>query len=615
MKKLLTFGSAVCMAATLLFTGCSEDETSLLSNANEKCEVSFNYTLSGIVKEEVVQDDQRSRSAKNICGTMVITDEISGIQTTEDWYVTVDKDLIQITSLMTQVLPPSTYSFELTIESNNERYVGRASNIHLNDADQRIIDLGVKPVIGDTKLNFSVVNLPQLRFQYKAEDLRTFIDPKIGYSIDGGNEQIVSLDAHGTADAYMNISAGTHSISLKLYDGNIQKGKSQLKQETVNVTINGDIIMDIIPLSAEVQVKIGVDGGAGNIVLAVPEEVIIEAGGVTNLRTVVQVTSSKNSATNPVSVTLVKSGSLYMGTATFPVLFYDRDVTITTTFTDISTGEIIGTTVFSPVIFDKDGSTYNGVINLIRRAVITGDILATIGVNVFDPTGSAMKGVKIFVNDQEVGITNSAWGTEGYLKFHTAKGEVTIKAVDPVTNAEADTVVVLSPLEVNNYILTVGNILDYYEFKWSSPPVLDGYTATGTINGIEYIYTSDSLAEQRFIQRPDSFDQKLNIPLAMTINNQYKTSNTLEFSTPITDPVIVFASIGQKGIVVNIEIGQPDFDVVFLNSTASVSGNIITGEEGYVAIKYNGTYDKLDFKYLDDEWSVNFLFGAAFPKK
>lgn len=162
-------------------------------------------------------------------------------------------------------------------------------------------------------------------------------------------------------------------------------------------------------------------------------------------------------------------------------------------------------------------------------------------------------------------------------------------------------------------------ILDIYEcatsnFYWSNAPVLnsDGHSATGTINGIPYTYTSDKTVQTTsYMFNHAAFPSSYNVPNGTTIKNIYTSSNTLTFSLPMTNPVLVFASIGQPNLPVTINFSD---DIQILWSTAVVqnSSTQITGNEGFAIIRLNGTYSSISFDYLNDENWVNFAFGADF---
>ncbi|MDB5232420.1 MAG: hypothetical protein JWN76_3225 [Chitinophagaceae bacterium] len=150
-------------------------------------------------------------------------------------------------------------------------------------------------------------------------------------------------------------------------------------------------------------------------------------------------------------------------------------------------------------------------------------------------------------------------------------------------------------------------------FFWSSTPTVSGKTATGTINGIGYTYTSSSnvLTTGNMFSH-STFPASYGVPNANpTIQNTAVTDNTLTFASPMTNPVLVFASIGQGGLPVPITFSAP-VQIVFSQAVVQNSPTQITGTEGYVIVRMMGTFSSISFHYLTAENYCNFAFGADF---
>ena len=79
----------------------------------------------------------------------------------------------------------------------------------------------------------------------------------------------------------------------------------------------------------------------------------------------------------------------------------------------------------------------------------------------------------------------------------------------------------------------------------------------------------------------------------------------------MTNPVLVFSSIGQPGIAVPIQFETP-VQVLWSTATTINSPTRITGREGYAVVRLNGTFSSISFDYLAYENYVNFSFGADF---
>lgn len=191
----------------------------------------------------------------------------------------------------------------------------------------------------------------------------------------------------------------------------------------------------------------------------------------------------------------------------------------------------------------------------------------------------------------------------------TGTAVVTVTASD----ADADGVPDACDLDDDNDGILDINECTTSNFYWSNPPTISGNTASGTINGIGYTYTSTvSVTSTSYMFNHAIFPTQYNIPNANpTIQNVYPSSNTLTFDSPMTNPVLVFASIGGGTISVPINFSAP-VEVLWSTATVQNSPTQITGTEGYAIVRLNGTFSSVSFDYLTYENWVNFAFGADF---
>ncbi|NVJ48628.1 MAG: thrombospondin type 3 repeat-containing protein, partial [Cytophagia bacterium] len=175
----------------------------------------------------------------------------------------------------------------------------------------------------------------------------------------------------------------------------------------------------------------------------------------------------------------------------------------------------------------------------------------------------------------------------------------------------------------NDGILDINECDDNSQFFWSDAPTLvnptasvDPWTsglnastsATGTINGIGYTYESNtpfSLTDNLFSEA--TFDADLNVPDQKSVQNIRQSENRLVFDEPMTNPILLFSSVGGANSV-KIQFYN-DFDVLFDTHVGTGSyitfddvNNSLEGKEAYVVLRFNGTYSELAFDYLDDEF-------------
>ena len=141
----------------------------------------------------------------------------------------------------------------------------------------------------------------------------------------------------------------------------------------------------------------------------------------------------------------------------------------------------------------------------------------------------------------------------------------------------------------NDGILDVNECMKS-DFHWSAAPQVNGKIATGEINGINYTYTSSINIETTptifaYNKFPDSF----NIPNTTVIKNRFKSSNKITFNQPVLNPTLMFSSIG-GGPSVPIKFSN-SVDVLFQDGSVTIdSPDQVTGKEGYVVLRINGTF-------------------------
>lgn len=152
-------------------------------------------------------------------------------------------------------------------------------------------------------------------------------------------------------------------------------------------------------------------------------------------------------------------------------------------------------------------------------------------------------------------------------------------------------------------------------FYWTGPVTYsstDNKVATGTINGVAYTYTSSQpLGATGGVYNYGVFPSSYGIPNNNpTIANTQVTHNVLTFASPMTDPILVFASIGSPSISVPIIFSNP-IEVVWSQSITVNSQTQITGREGYAILRIPGIHSSISFDYTVAENWANFTFGAS----
>ena len=97
-------------------------------------------------------------------------------------------------------------------------------------------------------------------------------------------------------------------------------------------------------------------------------------------------------------------------------------------------------------------------------------------------------------------------------------------------------------------------------------------------------------------------------------------SESITFSSPVTDPVIAIWSLGQSGTTAAFDFSEP-FSIVACGPSDEYGGGCITessnnvlGVEGNGVIEFNGTYSSLTFTTPDDENWYAFTVGEPTPE-
>lgn len=434
-QKLLWLSPTIFLLSFFFIYGCQNNSDSFDSGVSD-ITVGMDPDLTAIHSQSLTSSSRKAGSlfaVTGAVGTMQVTDTSDSSVTNYPWPITYDDATFTLTSNKTIVLSPGIYDFAFLVTINNHQYAGSTSAVTIGDGAGTDIPMTVNAVIGDTDITVAVVSeLPEFKFSYSVSELSSLTTPKIGIIIDSGSETILDLNpSTGISNQYISISAGAHTIKLKLYDDALQVGKSVEAQESVTVVAGQDIPMNLVPLSGQAALTLTEEGGDATFNFTVPNEVIIESGGASNLDTIFKMSGTAN---NPADVTLPTFVDNGDGTS---VTFYTHinmqaeDVNLSLEFYDNTNSDLLGSCTMTGVTLDVNGTTALCSIDLVRRAVIQGSILATVGVNVFDTGNNPIAGAIVSEGENTLGLTNSgSFGTQGFLQFNIQAGTYTIRAED-----------------------------------------------------------------------------------------------------------------------------------------------------------------------------------------
>ena len=180
-------------------------------------------------------------------------------------------------------------------------------------------------------------------------------------------------------------------------------------------------------------------------------------------------------------------------------------------------------------------------------------------------------------------------------------------------------------LSRQNYTLDMVAPAAPYSFAWAAYPNginTSTNTVSGTIGDVPFTYTLKKLDQTalNLVSTPQMYNQGLfpasyGVPNSTSIRNDVASINQLTFDSPMNNPVLAFSSIGNPGNPVTISFPVPveilwSTDVTVDQGTTSAATRV-TGREGFMVVRLNGTVDAMRFDYLSNETYVNFAFGAA----
>jgi subtilisin family serine protease len=430
------------------FTPIASDNSIQVKNLNNVSTYSLKST-----HFEPQQKTTKSLQAVNrfLEGQLEIINNETNQSEIKDWSAYIDDEAKVMLSEQTMVLEPGNYTFNLILTDNDKQYMASAEQTVV-DTNNLNIKFDVFALVGNIVTDVSTVNsIPSFKLNLPEQQMKDFINPKIGFVINGGDELFISINNDGTVNENaINLRRGDTFVS-KFYDGNTQKGKSG------EITVDsGTFDIDFIPLYGEVNFASGqtLDSNL-SLSMNVPSDVIDEAGNLNNLQTIFAYSANGEYKEKNVSLNFNDVTSIYNGNVEIPN-WNGETITYSLIFNDASTGEKIGSCTIEDLPLSKNDISNNCEIDLAKEILANARFTSVLGINALDENGFGKAGVSVFVNDEFIGYTGSgAFGATGYIKTFVPNGAYTIKAVD--NNVSFFNDVNISTLSVNNLIVNLKN--------------------------------------------------------------------------------------------------------------------------------------------------------------
>ena len=490
MIKPIKTGSLIAIASALIGCGGAGEGTqegAARSAGSDAATVDLSYDVTAYLAQNIAAVSAANFTADQIIrGELAVTatsGDNAGIAQTYPWTVYLNEDTFETQSNSTLTLEPGNYDLELLVSKGDQQYAGY-TNQTLADGENDVA-LTIRPIIGDLVEDVTIIDrLAYFKFEYQVSELADIVAPAMGIIVDSDMEQVFSINqTTGLSDTYVNLPTGPHAIALKLYEGATQVGKSVTAQEAQTVSYGTDLSMDIVPLYSEIQFILTEDGGDANLSVTAPAEVIDEVGGVANLTATLALVSPKNSLQESSLFFIQQQDGSYVADLVLTDLQYD-EVTLNITFTDTTTADEIASCNNSWTI-NNQSQAFNCDITLIRRAVVSGNILAVLGINVENELGEPVSGAVITnAAGDTLGITGSGtYGTTGYVKLYLQAGTYALTATDLSTGQLYEASVTVSPLDVENLLMVLAD------------PIPEGFvTSDWTYSGLAgYSHTETAL--------------------------------------------------------------------------------------------------------------------------
>lgn len=147
---------------------------------------------------------------------------------------------------------------------------------------------------------------------------------------------------------------------------------------------------------------------------------------------------------------------------------------------------------------------------------------------------------------------------------------------------------------------------------WTSATAGAPGTAGGTLNGVAVTFsgeldsavtngTSTIWAPNSSFVGGTSTASPSTVGDAIFLNGDFTGTNTITFDSPVTNPVFAIWSLGQPGVPATFTFdATPTFEAGGPNASfggepITVTGNVVTGEEGNGVVEFTGTFTSISW--------------------
>jgi hypothetical protein len=231
----------------------------------------------------------------------------------------------------------------------------------------------------------------------------------------------------------------------------------------------------------------------------------------------------------------------------------------------------------------------------------------------------------VIANEVPAGNHPTQVEVDAYLNFWRSTSLTDQSFVDllnsiPITNGLSlftNVTDALSWLNTNGYFTSYSSF-GSSGFQWMTVTSVTDSTASGIgQNNITATITQSGggMAITQGVFNPTAFPEEYGVPFTGNqIANYNSGTFTAIFSQPVVNALVAFASIGDSGLYVPIEVSAPftpifGADVSYQNPVNGTQYTQLTGNEGYAIIRIDGTVTGVTFNYTVPEGYCNICFG------
>jgi hypothetical protein len=156
-------------------------------------------------------------------------------------------------------------------------------------------------------------------------------------------------------------------------------------------------------------------------------------------------------------------------------------------------------------------------------------------------------------------------------------------------------------------------------FQWMTMTSITNSTAAGIgQNSVTVAITQSNGGmeiESSGMYEATTFPEEYGVPLdGIQIRNTSDGVFTATFSQPVTDALVAFASVGNPGLQVPVQVSAPFTPIwgqatTYQNASGPTQYTQFTGQEGFNIIRIDGTVTTVSFTYTVSEFYCTICFG------